>query len=289
MSLDAAGRTTVERALSARIVDVRALGGGCIAAVLRVTLADARQVVVKRGHGLELEAWMLRWLRARTAAPVPDVLHADDTLLILELLDGDSAGLSSAAEQELGAIVADLHAIGSATFGFERDTVIGGPPQPNPLEGSWRAFFRDRRLLHMAAEAGGAGRLPARTRARIDALAARLDRWIDDDATPSLIHGDLWGGNILSHGPRITGLIDPALYFADPEIELAFMTLFGSVGETFFRSYGERGKLRPAHAGPVRRLAATSHWRRPENRLKRSTGIGPARKHAVVRPGTGGL
>lgn len=97
----------------------------------------------------------------------------------------------------------------------------------------------------MAGEAGDAGRLPPRTRMRIDALAARLDRWIDDDAKPSLIHGDLWGGNILSRGDRITGLIDPALYFADPEIELAFMTLFGSVGEAFFRSYGERLQLRP--------------------------------------------
>jgi fructosamine-3-kinase len=97
----------------------------------------------------------------------------------------------------------------------------------------------------MADEASNARRLPARTRSRIDALAGRLERWIDDDAKPSLIHGDLWGGNILSRDSRITGLIDPALYFADPEIELAFMTLFRSVGERFFRSYGERHKLRP--------------------------------------------
>jgi fructosamine-3-kinase len=62
---------------------------------------------------------------------------------------------------------------------------------------------------------------------------------------PSAIHGDLWGGNILSSGHRISGLIDPALYYADAEIELAFMTLFGSVGDRFFRSYGERSALRP--------------------------------------------
>jgi fructosamine-3-kinase len=245
MSLDATARAAVERALSIRVVEACALGGGCIAAVLRVALADGRQVVVKRGHGLALEAWMLRWLRTHTTAPVPDVLHADEALLILELLEGDSAGLSSAAEAELGTIVAGLHTIGADAFGFERDTVIGSLPQPNPPSRSWRHFFRDHRLLHMAEEAGSAGRLPTRTRMRIDALAVRLERWIDDDAKPSLIHGDLWGGNILSRKDSITGLIDPALYYADPEIELAFMTLFGSVGDTFFRSYGERLKLRP--------------------------------------------
>jgi fructosamine-3-kinase len=245
MSLDAATRNAIERALSSRVVEASAMGGGCIAAVLRVSLADGREVVVKRGHGLALEAWMLRWLAERTSAPVPAVLHADDALLILERFEGDSAGLSAAAEAELGGIVADLHAIRSDSFGFECDTVIGGLPQPNPPRASWRAFFRDHRLLHMAGEASNAGRLPARTRARIDTLAGRLERWIDDGTKPSLIHGDLWGGNILSRGGRITGLIDPALYFADPEIELAFMTLFGSVGDTFFRSYGERRPLRP--------------------------------------------
>ena len=245
MSLDAAARSAIERALSSRVVGASVMGGGCIAAVLRVSLADGRAVVVKRGQGLELEAWMLRWLAERTTAPVPAVLHADDALLILERLDGDSAGLSAAAESQLGAIVADLHAIGSEAFGFERDTVIGSLPQPNPRRQSWCSFFRDDRLLHMAREASGAGRLPARTRARIDALAARLERWIDDGATPSLIHGDLWGGNILSRGDRVIGLIDPALYFADPEIELAFMTLFGSVGDAFFRSYAERRPMRP--------------------------------------------
>lgn len=238
-------RQAVERALDGRVRNVAALGGGCIAPVFRVTLEDGREVVVKRGTGLTIEAWMLQWLAARTSAPVPRVLHAADDMLVLSLLDGDSSGLSANAEAELGAIVAALHAVRGETFGFERDTVIGGLHQPNPPTASWRAFFRASRLLHMAGQAGRAGRLPARTRSRIDALAGKLERWIDDDVTPAAIHGDLWGGNIVSSGDRITGLIDPALYYADPEIELAFMTLFGSVGDRFFRSYGERIALRP--------------------------------------------
>lgn len=97
----------------------------------------------------------------------------------------------------------------------------------------------------MADAAHAAGRLPASARARIDVLAGRLDRWLDAPHRPALVHGDLWSGNILARGGRIVGLIDPALYYADPEIELAFMTLFGGVGAGFFRSYAERRPLRP--------------------------------------------
>jgi fructosamine-3-kinase len=239
-----AAHRAVEQALGVRVRDATAMGGGCVAPVFRVALEDGRAVVVKMGQGLSLEAWMLRWLAANTQAPVPAVLHAADDLLVLTLLDGDSSGLSAQAEAELGAIVADLHAIRGPSFGFARDTVIGGLHQPNPPTESWRTFFRDHRLLYMAGEAHQAGRLPARTLRRVEALAGRLERWIGDDAPPSAIHGDLWGGNIVATAERITGLIDPALYYADPEIELAFMTLFGSVGDRFFRSYGERQTLR---------------------------------------------
>lgn len=246
MSIDAQARSTIEGALGVRIVRAAPLGGGCIAAVERVELSDGRAVVVKRGHGLALEAWMLRWLKENTAAPVPDVHLGSDDLLVIDCLDGGSSGLSAEAQAHLGEIVGGLHSVGATEFGFERDTVIGGLKQPNPRTARWRDFFRDQRLLYMAREALAAKRLPARVMTRVEALAARLEGWIDEVATPSLVHGDLWGGNILSDGQRITGLIDPALYFADPEIELAFMTLFGSVGEAFFDSYRAH---RPIRAG----------------------------------------
>ncbi|MFN3294922.1 MAG: phosphotransferase, partial [Gemmobacter sp.] len=62
---------------------------------------------------------------------------------------------------------------------------------------------------------GPAGRLPADLLARIETLAGRLDRWIHDDAPPSLIHGDLWTGNVLVKDGRIAGFVDPAIHYAD--------------------------------------------------------------------------
>ncbi|HTP83324.1 MAG TPA: fructosamine kinase family protein [Alphaproteobacteria bacterium] len=244
MNLPAAVAARIEIALRSPIASAERLGGGQIAAVWRVGLQDGRAVVVKSGHELALEAWMLQYLKRHSRVPVPEVYLADDDLLAMEFVANDGR-LTAEAESHLGEIVAGLHAIQGERFGFERDTLIGGLPQPNPPSADWPAFFRDHRLLMMGRAALAAGMLPQRLMTRLDALCGRLGRWIGNDAAPALIHGDLWAGNMLGRGPRITGLIDPALYFADPEIELAFMTLFGSVGERFFSSYGERRTMRP--------------------------------------------
>jgi fructosamine-3-kinase len=232
-------------ALGSAPVAAERLGGGSVASVWRVRLADGRDVVVKRGTGLALEAWMLDWLGRETTAPVPRVLHAEDDLLALAYVDARPGLDGEEAERDLAAIVAALHERRAARFGFERDTAIGGLPQPNGWDEAWLPFFRDRRLLFMAREALAAGRLPVSLMARLERLAARLERYLVAGSRPSLVHGDLWHGNVLCRAGRVRALVDPALSFADPEIELAFMTLFGSVGETFFACYAERHPLAP--------------------------------------------
>ncbi|HEX9465980.1 MAG TPA: fructosamine kinase family protein [Alphaproteobacteria bacterium] len=244
MTLPATAKTRIEAALGSPIRASSALGGGQIAEVSKLDLADGRAAVAKCGANLAIEAMMLRYLANLTRVPVPAVRLADDDLLVMDYVENDRS-LSPSAETHLADIVADLHAMHGRQFGFDCDTVIGSLPQPNPATDDWRGFFRDHRLLAMARTAHEAGRLSAALRRRLETLGGRLERWIRNDAPPTLIHGDLWAGNILSHGDRITALIDPALYFADPEIELAFMTLFGSVSDRFFARYRERAKLRP--------------------------------------------
>ena len=237
----------IESLLGRRPRRIAALGGGCIAPVHRCEFADGGSVVAKqpsRGRTLECEAWMLRYLREHSALPVPNVLAAAPDLLILEYLDsGDS--LDARTEAHAAELLAALHAIRGPHFGFTRDTLIGPLDQPNPPAQSWLEFFRDRRLLQRAHAAHRAGRLSAALLARIEALAGRLERWIEEPPYPALIHGDCWTGNVLVKAGRIAGFIDPAIYWADPEIELAFSTLFGTFGEAFFRRYGELAALRP--------------------------------------------
>ncbi|MCW8836012.1 MAG: fructosamine kinase family protein [Rhodospirillales bacterium] len=238
---------TIRRATGASVVQTDPLGGGCVGDVYKLTLSDGRVVVAKTGDpggGLDIEGYMLDYLAAHSRLPVPGVLIAEDDLLLMEYIPADGA-LDARAQIHAADLLADLHGVRGHAFGLERDTLIGGLHQPNPQTPSWIDFFRDQRILFMARCAMEAGRLPGRVMARIDALAGWLDRWIEEPEYPSLIHGDMWGGNVLCGKGRIAGFVDPAIYYADPEIELAFSTLFGTFGDAFFERYGELRPLRP--------------------------------------------
>lgn len=220
------------------------LGGGCVGEVYRARMTRGPDAVVKVDRSpeprLDVEGGMLAYLAEHSSLPVPRVLLSSPGLLVMEFVE-TSRG-TGRADLHAADCLASLHEVVSpdGRFGFDRDTLIGGLHQPNPWTGSWLDFFRDQRLLFMAREASRAGRLPDRALTRAERLAERLDRWIDPaGATPSLIHGDVWGGNVLTNGDRVAAFIDPAIYHADPEIELAFTTLFSTFSEAFYRRYAE--------------------------------------------------
>ncbi|MEZ4669140.1 MAG: fructosamine kinase family protein [Anaerolineae bacterium] len=225
------------------------LSGGCICDVYRVYFPDYSSMVAKVADGtgttLGVEGYMLRYLREHSTLPVPEVYHSSDTLLLMEFIEGTS-DLDDKAEEHAAELLADLHSIRGEAFGLERDTLIGGLPQPNRQTDRWIPYFREQRLLYMGREAERVGCLPSSMVSRLETFAERLDHWLLEPECPALIHGDMWTTNILAKDGKITGFIDPAVYYAHPEIELAFSTLFGTFGQSFFRRYHE---LRPIEDG----------------------------------------
>lgn len=238
----------IEAALGLLPTAIDPLGGGCIGQVYALVLADGSRAVAKVDESpapqLDVEAYMLRYLEQKSELPVPTVYHSTPRLLITAFLPGESR-FSVGAQAHAAQLLATLHAVRSPRFGLERDTLIGSLPQPNPWYDSWLLFFREQRLLAMARVAEEAGRLPSALRARVERLASDLERWLEEPAHPSLLHGDVWTTNVLAVGDRITGFIDPAVYYGHPEIELAFTTLFGTFGEPFFARYQELRSLPP--------------------------------------------
>lgn len=237
----------IEAVTGARAVRVERLAGGCVGDVYKVLLSDGETVAAKAGgagSGLRMEGFMLRYLAGHSALPVPAVLHEDDSLLLMSYLDG-GGGLNAGAQRHAADLVAALHGVTADRFGFPCDTVIGGLAQPNPWSGSWRTFFRDQRLMAMGNDARRAGRLPGAMMTRLEKFCAKLDRWIGEPAAPSLIHGDMWSGNVLAKDGGIAGFIDPAIYYADAEIELAFTTLFGTFSDAFFDRYQDHRPIAP--------------------------------------------
>jgi fructosamine-3-kinase len=230
------------------ITDILPLSGGCIGQVYRVRLADGRQVVAKMDDGanpqLACEGYMLRYLAEHSQLPLPQVWHSSPHLLLMDYLPGDSH-FSAAAQRHAAELLAALHAITAPHYGLERDTLIGSLPQPNPPTASWLEFFRAQRLLYMGQEARRSGRLPEAIWQRLQRFAAEIERWLLEPERPSLLHGDVWTTNVLAQGKEITGFLDPAIYYGHPEIELAFITLFGTFGRPFFEHYQALRPLAP--------------------------------------------
>lgn len=228
------------------VVGMVRLQGGMISSVYRIDLANGDRLVAKHDSKanatLDIEAFMLRYLREHSTFPVPEVIYSDPNLLLISFIDGQS-NISPAVQSHAAELLIALHSHDAPQFGLEQDTLIGPLHQPNPQYDSWIAFFRDQRLLYMAREALKEGALQSNIFRRLDKLADRLPERLTEPANPSLIHGDLWTTNILAKNGQVTGFIDPAIYYADREIELAYTTLFGTFDESFFARYTEHHTL----------------------------------------------
>ena len=205
-------------------------------------LDDARELI---GKTLDIEGHMLDYLAGTGTVPVPGVLHAEPELLVMDYSE-TGGRLDASAQEHAADLLAALHNVTSDRFGHERDTLIGSLSQPNQWTESWVAFFREQRLRYLGRQALENGSLPRATYRRLAQFCdAKLDTYLDEPDRPSLIHGDMWGGNILVRDGRIAAFIDPAIYHADAEIVLAFATLFGTFGDAFFRRYQEHRTIRP--------------------------------------------
>jgi fructosamine-3-kinase len=217
------------------------VGGGDIHQAYRIG-SGARRYFVKANRAgclpmFEAEADALRALAATQCIRVPQPVcigtTAAQAFLVLEHLDlGDGGDAALLGEQ-----LAHLHRVPQARFGWAHDNWIGSTPQANAWQHDWIAFWREQRLgfqLALAARNGYGGALQRDG----DRLLARLDALFDGyTPSPSLLHGDLWGGN---HGYLADGtpvIFDPALYVGDRECDLAMSELFGGFAPDFHAAY----------------------------------------------------
>lgn len=122
-------------------------------------------------------------------------------------------------------------------YGFSEDNFIGASPQKNQPKEKWTDFYRDCRLLPQITMAEGY--LGADLRKKADRLLERLDSYLREPEFPSLLHGDLWGGNMLCGPDGKAWIIDPAVYVGDFEADLAMTQLFGSLPSRFYAAYSE--------------------------------------------------
>ncbi len=231
----------------------RAVGGGDINAAWRVE-TDSGRVFLKTGSADALEMFAaeaegLETLSGANAVRVPAVLAygacGADSFLALEWIDFEGHGAAS-TDRLLGVKLAAQHRVFADAHGWHRDNTIGSTPQINTWTDDWTAFYREHRLrfqLELAKDRGYRGALEALG----DELEERLPALIGEhEPEPSLLHGDLWGGNHASAGGEPV-IFDPAVYYGDRETDLAMTRLFGGFSHAFYEAYELAWPLREGH------------------------------------------
>ncbi len=232
----------IAEATGAEVVGARNLGGGDIATASLLELSDGRRIFHKTAGGalFPAEARGLRALAEPGCIRVPTVVAVGADFLALEAIQ--PGGRGPRFFEDFGRRLARLHRHSSSHFGFDGDNFIGATPQPNPRApagpGAWAAWYWEHRLLFQLRLAERRGRASRGLQRAMAKLEPRLPALLaDTDEAPSLLHGDLWGGNYLvdEHGAPV--LIDPAVHYGHREAELGMTLLFGGFGPAFYAAY----------------------------------------------------
>ncbi len=193
---------------------------------------------------LQTEARMLKDIK-KYDIPVPEVFDSTESHLLMEFIE-ESRVSGERREIEAAKVLSKLHGVtnDSRMYGYYYDTTIGPFEQMNEqTQYNWTLFLGQMRIMPMAKTCYDKGTLSKVMIDRLEALCRDLYKRIDmASIIPSLLHGDLWNGNILFNINDAV-LIDPASYFGDREMELAFILLFDTFGETFFERYTEMHPL----------------------------------------------
>jgi len=223
------------------------IGGGCINQAHRIS-GGGRDFFVKLNRASDLamfeaEADGLAEMAAagaiRVPRPVTSGTAGSSAYLVLEYIP--MGGRFDPAA--MGSQLAALHRRTAPRFGWHRDNTIGSTPQINTPDDDWARFWRERRLGFQLELAGRRG-LGARALDKGARLLEDLGAFFADHRPqPSLLHGDLWGGNAAGDERGNPVIFDPATYYGDREADLAMTELFGGFGTAFRRAYEDAWPL----------------------------------------------
>ena len=242
-----------------RITDKRMAGGGDINESFIVTLSDGERIFVKENRNVPSDFFAaeeagLRALKGTDTIPTASVIASGKdgsvSFLILEYIS--SGRRSSRFFEDFGHNLAALHAADTSlftpggAFGFTMDNYIGATAQKNKVASSFIEFYRESRLEPQFKMAWSY--FDDRYRAKADSLLSRLDSFLIEPAHPSLLHGDLWGGNYMTDQDGNAMLIDPAVYVGHPEADVAMTELFGGFDLRFYQAYKEAAPFAPGYA-----------------------------------------
>lgn len=226
-----------------KIVSRQAVSGGSISSAYLLETKERRYFLKINPEPFALNMFRtekagLETIEKTKTISVPHVHLTEefrgDAYLLMDFIESKTPSITDFGK--LGCRLAEMHQIKTDTFGFEMDNYIGKLPQSNKKQTNWSEFYWEERIrpqLKMAYDK----QLLNKREIPSEERAVSVFEELLGNPTPSLIHGDLWAGNYLISTSGEPYLIDPAVYFGDPMVDIAMSSLFGGFNQEFYNSY----------------------------------------------------
>ncbi|MFT3740077.1 MAG: fructosamine kinase family protein [Breznakibacter sp.] len=242
----------LENVLGSRVIDCKPVSGGSISRTNKIVLQNTQPFFVKSDVPkpmLDAEAIGLAEIRRCGCIKVPEVIALGDSYLVMEWIEPGRRDRDFF--RAFGRQLALMHKFVSDGFGFKSDNFIGSTAQLNMVQDNvlisdWASFYLNYRLLPQFNMAKDNGYIDS----YMEKLFGRIVHILPDilhgcEEGPSLLHGDLWGGNFMVGACGEPVLIDPAVYYGHREADLAMTKLFGGFDPEFYLAYERQWPLGP--------------------------------------------
>ena len=194
----------------------------------------------------EVELAGLRYLHDRAGIRIPTPIGIipapGGTILVLEAVQ--AVERTPTRWRQIGRALARIHQVKGECFGFAAHGYFGPLHQDNTPAADWPTFYVERRLQPGLKEAVDSGNLPPDLARRVEKIISRFPELCGPETAPALLHGDAQQNNYITteRGPVI---IDPAVHYGNPEVDLAALASFQTVPEDVFDGYREELPIDP--------------------------------------------